>query len=117
MKTAPRDLHEKLESLKKIHYQALHELADAVQIIKSYEFLQKLYEDENNHLKKICALAEDLCKTNAKGNARKKTELERAILEYKKFKNSPFQSDVDDFHNFKSFWSNNSNLINNFVKQ
>lgn len=56
----PETLQEKFKALQKIHHQALHELADAVQIIKSYEFLHKLIKSENKQLLAIVARTEEL---------------------------------------------------------
>ena len=56
----PETLQEKFKALQKIHHQALHELADAVQIIKSYEFLHKLIKSENEQLLAIVARTEEL---------------------------------------------------------
>lgn len=58
--TMPETLQAKYKALQTIHHQALHELADAVQIIKSYEFLHKLMKGENEQLRAIVARTEKL---------------------------------------------------------
>ncbi len=76
-------LKQEHEELQAIHHQALHELADAVQIIKSYEFLQDAYIHENKTLKRIVALAEDLCSTRSSTTfMRKRARLQQAIYEF-----------------------------------
>lgn len=73
----------KYESLKKIHYQALHELADAAQMIKSYDFLHNQYKQENALLKKVFACANGLCnEDDSESFDEKKADLKRAIQEY-----------------------------------
>lgn len=69
--------------MQKIHHQALHELAGAAQIIKSYEFLLEEYEEENHALRGIMKLAEELVNApDSESFLAKKTKLLKALARF-----------------------------------
>lgn len=81
----------KYRALEQIHHQALHELADAVQIIKSYEFLHKIVESENALLRVVVARAEELFALDDFGAFYDKAaELRQAMQEYHATKKGGF---------------------------
>ena len=87
MKAPHQGLQEKYAELKKIHHKALHELADAAQIIKSYEFLEKQYKKENALLQKVLTNANKICEVSSyESFMKKRVALIRAIQEYKSAK-------------------------------
>ncbi|MFQ5651051.1 MAG: hypothetical protein ACE5IY_14015 [bacterium] len=78
------ELLQEYEDLQQIHHQALHEMADAAQIIKSYEFLQEVYDRENKMLRRIVTLAEDMCTADEFASfVRKRARLQQAIYEFR----------------------------------
>ncbi|RMF64611.1 MAG: hypothetical protein D6743_09110 [Calditrichaeota bacterium] len=84
MNMSQQGLEKKYAELKKIHYQALHELADAAQIIKSYEYLERQYKRENALLHNVLATANQLCETNEmEAFLKKRADLIRAIQKYR----------------------------------
>ncbi len=83
MNSYPRGLLGQYDELKKIHYKTLHELADAAQIIRSYEFLEKMYKRENHLLENILASAQELCAApDVATLIERKTSLQQAIAAY-----------------------------------
>lgn len=56
-----RELQQEYRELEEIHHKALHELADAAQIIKSYEYLDRRRQSETTLLKKIAQSAHEFC--------------------------------------------------------
>lgn len=89
MKRQNENITEKYRELRNIHHKVLHELADAAQIIKSYEYLEKRYREENALLENVLANADKLSKsTNLESFKKKKTNLKQAIQEYKSIKSN-----------------------------
>ncbi len=89
MKKQDPNITEEFRELRDIHHKVLHELADAAQIIKSYEYLEKRYKEENALLENVLANADKLSKSrNLESFNKRKTNLKQAILEYKSNKNS-----------------------------
>lgn len=89
MKKQHPNITEKYRELQDIHHKVLHELADAAQIIKSYEYLEKRYKEENTVLEKVLANADKLSKSrNFQSFKKRKTNLKQAIQEYKSIKNN-----------------------------
>ncbi len=89
MKKQQANITEKYRELLDIHNKVLHELADAAQIIKSYEYLEKKYKEENALLENVLANADKLSKsTNLESFKKKKTNLKQAIQEYKSIKSN-----------------------------
>ena len=87
MKKQHTNITEKYRELRDIHHKVLHELADAAQIIRSYEYLEKRYKEENALLEKILANADRLSKSrNFRSFKKRKTNLAQAIQEYKSTK-------------------------------
>lgn len=80
-------LLEKYEALKEIHHQALHELAEAAQKIKFYDYLEKSYRQEIDVLECVLAEAEKVCQTtNLEDFQEKRVGLEFAIRKFKTLK-------------------------------
>ena len=89
MKKQQANITEKYQELRDIHHKVLHELADAAQIIKSYEYLEKKYKEEKALLENVLANADKLSEsTNLESFKEKKTNLQQAIQEYKSIKNN-----------------------------
>jgi len=89
MKKQNANIIEQYRELRDIHHKVLHELADAAQIIKSYEYLQERYKEENALLENVLANADKLSKsTNLESFKKKKTNLQQAIQEYESIKNN-----------------------------
>ena len=89
MKKQNANITEKYRELRDIHHKVLHELADAAQIIKSYEYLEKKHKEENALLENVLANADKLSKsTNLESFEKKKTNLQQAIQEYKSIKSN-----------------------------
>ena len=87
MKKQQTNIKEKYQELQNIHHKVLHELADAAQIIKSYEYLEKRYKEENALLEKVLTNADKLSKSrDFESFKKKKTNLKQAIQEYKSTK-------------------------------
>ena len=73
----------------------MHELAGAAQIIKSYEFLQREYQAENEALKEVYSFAEELCKVDDfEAFLASKTRLLKAIVRYKVSRQARLVNDV-----------------------
>ncbi len=89
MKKQHANIKEKYRELQDLHHKVLHELADAAQIIRSYEYLEKRYKEENALLENVLANADKLSKSkDFESFKKKKTNLKQAIQEYKSTKNS-----------------------------
>lgn len=89
MKRMHRGLMQKYEELEQFHHKALHELADAAQIIKSYEYLEKRHKRERELLERVLVHADSLL--NAKdfeSFKKRRAELLQTIQEYKALKYS-----------------------------
>jgi len=88
MKKQQEIITETYRELQDSHHKVLHELADAAQIIKSYEYLEKKYKEENAFLENVLANADKLSKSrNFQSFKKRKTNLQHAIEEYKSIKN------------------------------
>lgn len=82
----------KYRELEKIHHQALHELSDAAQIIKSYEYLDRRQQQEATLLQKIVERADDLCGVRDFSTFKeKRMDLIRLIHEYRTFRRRGIQ--------------------------
>ena len=89
MKKQQANITEKYQELRDIHHKVLHELADAAQIIKSYEYLEKRSKEESALLENVLANADKLSKSrNFQSFNKRNTNLKQAIREYKSIKNS-----------------------------
>lgn len=81
-----KSLVKKFEELESFHHKTLHELADAAQIIKSYEYLEKQHQEELELLEKVLAQAEALCDSKDFETFRQnRVHLLRAIQKYRDF--------------------------------
>lgn len=93
-------LLEKYEALQEIHHQALHELAEAAQKIKFYDYLEKIYRQENELLENVLVEAEKVCQAaDFETFQQRRADLERAI---QKFKNLKEQNSVQSAISQKS---------------
>jgi len=87
-----QELQNEYRELEQIHHQALHELADAAQIIKSYEYLDTRQQQETVLLKRIVQSADELCYAcESLSFNEKRKELIRAIHEYRVFSSTGTQ--------------------------
>ncbi len=82
-KSNSADRDQEFLEMQEMYHQVLHELADAVQIIRSYEFLQQAYSNESDALRDIADMADDLCTArNFTSFIRKRAILKQALADY-----------------------------------
>ncbi|NIR47773.1 hypothetical protein GWO43_04905 [candidate division KSB1 bacterium] len=105
MKATRKAIKQEYEELKKFHHKTLHELADAAQIIKSFEYLENRYRNEHELLENVMHEAEKVCEAQDTESFKKaKADLQEAIRQYKSIvrKDLDFYPSVKD--SFSSHW-------------